>query len=403
MGFDDITGLNGTGDDQDEHTLFGPLARLAPPPFVLERALRGALAPPGDRPSEDEVREYLTTLADSYGLPRELVHAVAQTETGFDTDAVNANARSKGDGTVPSAEANRPAGGQRYGVMQVNEQHIGKTVPDADGTPFTIGDEIKTDWRANAKAGVALLAEQHDLAEMEQGPGSMPEDRAQQAYSGYAAGAGNRTRYLEQRADGLPADERDRSFLGNYQEAVLFGDSADPQGVNNAEGGGNSMAREKPERNDDIFDSQHGHEQRESASQRLPQTVSISYDPGVPRMTRDMEIYLRDILIAAGVTSANISATTNGEHAFGSWHPRGQAVDIDRVNGRPVREALSDSSFSGAIELIQHMANNESLGAAHENYGPQGLYRKGVQFRHTDLQSQHLNHIHLTIHDPRRP
>ncbi|PYU53023.1 MAG: hypothetical protein DMG48_01935 [Acidobacteria bacterium] len=40
------------------------------------------------RPAPAKVQKYLTSLADAYGLPAEVIHAVAQTESGFDTGKV---------------------------------------------------------------------------------------------------------------------------------------------------------------------------------------------------------------------------------------------------------------------------------------------------------------------------
>jgi len=104
---------------------------------------------------------------------------------------------------------------------------------------------------------------------------------------------------------------------------------------------------------------------------------------------------------AAGVDSINISATTNGQHAPNSNHYNGTAVDINKVNGERVINAGKDSSVASDVRSIQNAANNPKVGVAHENYGPAGLYKDGKQITNQKLQSQHENHIHITI--PRTP
>jgi hypothetical protein len=161
-------------------------------------------------PTPDEVKNHLASLADAYGLPVELVHAVAQTESGFDTDKVRAKPGAGSDAFGPESNG--------YGAMQVSDTQIGKTVRDADGATFRIGEDIKNDWKANAEAGVALLAQHYQLARLEQ-PFASAEEHAQQAYSGYSAGNSFRDRYLATRGDDLPANRDDRAFLENLQDA----------------------------------------------------------------------------------------------------------------------------------------------------------------------------------------
>jgi hypothetical protein len=166
----------------------------------------------GAVPTRPVVQSYLGSLADSYGLPQEVVHAVAQTQSGFASDTVRTN-RPASDAAQLGTDS------QRYGVMQVSDDQIGKKVRDADGTPFQIGENIMTDWRANADAGVALLAQHYRVAEMEQ-PYSTLEEKAQQAYSGYSSGNANRDRYLITLPySNAPAHPDDRAFLQNLLNA----------------------------------------------------------------------------------------------------------------------------------------------------------------------------------------
>lgn len=51
-----------------------------------------------------------------------------------------------------------------YGLMQINSPRIGHDkVKDADGHSFLIGEEVKHDWKANARAGVAIIKHAYDL------------------------------------------------------------------------------------------------------------------------------------------------------------------------------------------------------------------------------------------------
>jgi soluble lytic murein transglycosylase-like protein len=134
------------------------------------------------------VREYLGALADTYGLPAGLVHAVARTESNFDTRH-----------TLPKPAASRDICGpdnSAYGVMQVRDDQIGRTVPAPNDSAYKISHNIKTDWKANARAGVALLAQQYQLATLENPFGS-EQEHAQEAYAGYSGGAAHRNRYLQ--------------------------------------------------------------------------------------------------------------------------------------------------------------------------------------------------------------
>ncbi len=160
-------------------------------------------------PTAVRVRSYLASLADAFGLPRPLIHAFAKTESAFDIGRVGRN---------PEAAAFGPEQ-KTYGLMQVSEDQIGRTLP---GAPFQIGDDTKTDWKANARAGVALLDQQYQLAQLENPFGS-PEEWAQQAYSGYTAGNSFRDRYLTTLSDDLPAHPRDRAFLRSFRKATREG------------------------------------------------------------------------------------------------------------------------------------------------------------------------------------
>ena len=73
--------------------------------------------------------------------------------------------------------------------------------------------------RLSRKSGITLLLWPRPTTyQIEQGSVTSAQDRAQQAYSGYNGGNGNRDRYLHENRDGLPRDKNDRHFLKNYSD-----------------------------------------------------------------------------------------------------------------------------------------------------------------------------------------
>jgi hypothetical protein len=107
--------------------------------------------------------------------------------------------------------------------------------------------------------------------------------------------------------------------------------------------------------------------------------------------------YAEKMAGAAGANNINISATTNGERVPESNHYTGESIDINKVHGLRVIEAETNPSVAADVRSIQNAANNPSVGVAHENYGPSGLFRDGHQITNPTLQYQHENHIHITI------
>lgn len=85
-------------------------------------------------PSTADVLKELNSLADAFKVPRDVVLAVAQKESNYDTTAVNENKNAKGQ--VVSTD---------YDLMQINSNNIGGTVKGSDGKSFTISETIKTD------------------------------------------------------------------------------------------------------------------------------------------------------------------------------------------------------------------------------------------------------------------
>ena len=156
-------------------------------------------------PTKADVLAELDRLATAYGIPKDVLKAVAQKESNFDTTAVNHNKNKKGE--ILSSD---------YGLMQINSSNIGSSVKGADGKSFKITDAIKTDWKANANAGAAMVSQEYKAAVRDQ-PNGTAQTRAQQTYSGYNAGPSGRERYTERNAKGGFLDGRDKGFLTIYQ------------------------------------------------------------------------------------------------------------------------------------------------------------------------------------------
>jgi len=114
-------------------------------------------------------------------------------------------------------------------------------------------------------------------------------------------------------------------------------------------------------------------------------------------MTEETKKYVEQTATNAGLLTVNISATTNGEHASNSNHYNGTAVDINMVNGGRVRTSGTDPEVARHVGWLQGTANDRGNGVAHENFGPAGLFRDGREFQNVKLQTEHENHVHITI------
>jgi RHS repeat-associated protein len=200
------------------------------------------------------------------------------------------------------------------------------------------------------------------------------------------------------------------AILGNPQTLNLYsyvgGDPtnhADPDGHMNL----NPLSTANTASWEDYYADQRGqatsvlYDAAQNTSQTQTPQVTVTYDKNVPAMQPKTQEYVEKTANAAGVNSINISATTNGQHAPNSNHYNGTAVDINKVNGERVINAGKDPSVAADVRSIQNTANNPKNGVAHENYGPAGLFKDGKQITNQKLQSQHENHIHITI--PRTP
>jgi len=159
-------------------------------------------------PTQKEVIKEVNRLADAYKVPQATMRAVVKTESNFDIHEENTNKDAKGK--VTSTD---------YGLFQVNSKNIGGKATGPDGKQFTVGNDVKTDWKANANAGAAIASDAYKTAVKEQNPSS-EQDRAQQTYSQYNAGPGGRDRYLSPGTNGGFQDKRDQNFLNNYNSEM---------------------------------------------------------------------------------------------------------------------------------------------------------------------------------------
>jgi hypothetical protein len=169
-------------------------------------------------PARQDVLNYLGELAKDYHLPPKLVYAVADAESSVDpAKERQKNYLMRNGKYVHDKTGQRIIASYDYGLMQINDKTwFGKTVKVPHMPPLKIDEEVTHDWRANARAGVAILARQYDMAEVEQGPGATATDRAQQSYSGYSHGERKRDLYLKEKPDGQPKYDKDRNSLAKY-------------------------------------------------------------------------------------------------------------------------------------------------------------------------------------------
>lgn len=148
-------------------------------------------------PTRQEVLNYLGELANAYHLPAKFVYAVADAESSLNPgiEPQKNYMRDKHHKIVHDKHGNPVVKSYDYGLMQINSARIGHdVVKDPHGHSFKIEENVKSDWRANARAGVATLAPAYHLAELEQGPGATEEDHAQQSYSQYNGAAPRRAK-----------------------------------------------------------------------------------------------------------------------------------------------------------------------------------------------------------------
>jgi RHS repeat-associated protein len=129
----------------------------------------------------------------------------------------------------------------------------------------------------------------------------------------------------------------------------------------------------------------------------------VNNDPSQPPPPNNLETATATVVENAirdsGVDSANINSTTGGKHDANSNHPKGGAVDIDKVNGQ-----TANASNPGS-QAIQNAAAQQPM--IRENFGPTrtektitvrdpatGKFVKKTIQKPT-VASGHRNHIHI--------
>jgi hypothetical protein len=111
-----------------------------------------------------------------------------------------------------------------------------------------------------------------------------------------------------------------------------------------------------------------------------------------PHLSSEIEREFLDDVAAQGVKSIRIGYTTNGQHADNSNHYRGQAADIDMINGQPVNMYNKDPQVKAWVDSIVNRFNARH---DHEVFGPGNqLYRDRNAFEDAELAKAHKGHIH---------
>ncbi len=174
--------------------------------------------PASPTPSRKEILDYLGQLADQYDLPRKLVYGVADAESSLTPDLVSPNyKRDRHHNIVHDEHGNPVVKSKDYGLMQINSPRIGHDfVRDANGHRFKIEENVIHDWKANARAGVAIIKHAHDVITLSEGPGASSEDIALGTYSYYNHDH-SWHKFLERDKHGVPKDGAVRNFYNKYR------------------------------------------------------------------------------------------------------------------------------------------------------------------------------------------
>jgi hypothetical protein len=141
------------------------------------------------------------------------VYAVADAESTF-------NVNLKSPNYAHDKHGNRFIKSTDYGLMQINSKRINHdVVRDSAGHDMKIDDSVIRDWKANARAGVAIVKHNYDLVGLADGPGASREDIALGTYSAYNHGTRHWHKFLERGKDGMPKDAGNRNFLEKYHQS----------------------------------------------------------------------------------------------------------------------------------------------------------------------------------------
>ena len=173
---------------------------------------------PTQAPSRQEVLHYLGSLAHEYHLPERLVYAVADAESSINPRVdPQPNYLTRHGKRVHDKQGNPIVKSWDYGLMQINSPRIGHDfVRDANGHRFKIEENVIHDWKANARAGVAIIKHAHDVITLSEGPGASSEDIALGTYSYYNHDH-SWHKFLERDKHGVPKDGAVRNFYNKYR------------------------------------------------------------------------------------------------------------------------------------------------------------------------------------------
>jgi len=112
-------------------------------------------------------------------------------------------------------------------------------------------------------------------------------------------------------------------------------------------------------------------------------------------LVKAVEETIKEVAKSETVTSITIKATTNGVHGANSNHSKSTALDINKINGKAVKDN------EGVILKLQD--EFERRAGKNENFGPNYIKKKGVVWdpnakpAYKKLQDDHLDHIHWSI------
>jgi RHS repeat-associated protein len=120
--------------------------------------------------------------------------------------------------------------------------------------------------------------------------------------------------------------------------------------------------------------------------------VPTNPSPNQP-VTHETAEMVESAVVDSGVKSVNINSTTGGKHSKNSRHSKGQAVDINTVNGISVKEKKNEK----AVKDLQTSFNEEKN--IRENFGPLINTKTSASGTRTDkpgMANSHQNHVHVS-------
>ena len=111
-------------------------------------------------------------------------------------------------------------------------------------------------------------------------------------------------------------------------------------------------------------------------------------------VTTNTAVMVEKAVIKSGVKSVNINSTTGGKHAPTSNHPKGRAVDINKVNGTSVRSQGASpavKSLQGAFAESPNIRESSEPAMMEKTSTPGSAAQP---FGNSKLTEDHEGHIH---------